>query len=148
MDGSIISILGKVLIFDYDQTDVKLFDYDPRYQYCMSKLGELGASHDDSQVTVFVISTKRLDLVGYYEPGHGEAWRASFDIYSIQWPEKKALGMHTIVSDPPQEVMSTGYGSLGPTTGNLDDITQWIISLLSKTTFFDPPLTTYFDPPG
>lgn len=129
MDNATIKIYGKVMLFDYDQSEVKLFDYYRRYMYCMAYLEDLAASPYDNEITVFIISTKKLNLVGYYEPGRGEAYRASFTIYVINWSQKKPLGMHTILSNPPKAVKSSGAGRLGDVTGDVYDIVKWILSL-------------------
>jgi hypothetical protein len=55
--------------------------------------------------TVFFVKTTKLDYVGQYisettgAPG-ANGYRAQFDIYVVKYPEKTAIGKHTIISEP------------------------------------------------
>ena len=126
MNDSAISIKGNVLIFD------------PRLGsggWVISTLlgEELRASYNDKEITVFIVETKQLELVGHYDP-ELEGWaayRARYDIYVIYWPEKKPVGSHTIFSDPPPHIEVTGSGEPGKLgrIGNIEDVVRWIETL-------------------
>lgn len=124
-----IAVSGGVALVDDDYTDQKQFPfYTSRSE---AVLGDIVLESSYSDVTIFVVRTTRLALVGNYAPGGGQAYRAQFDIYAVQFPRGEPLGTHTIQSIPPQEVLSSG-GHGGEVIGNIDDVLLWIKSLPRK----------------
>jgi len=127
-----IAVSGKVMLLDDDSTAQHQFPFFTSRSQAI--LGDLVASPQgsDRNITVFIIRTRRLALVGNYAPGGGRAYSAQFDIYAVQLPKVEPLGMHTIKSPPSLEVFSRGRGTLGDVIGTFDDVLFWIKSLQQK----------------
>ena len=97
---------------------------------------------ETEQITFFLVSAQPLDLVGYYSYGLSAnpdrdtpAYRAKYDIYIFYWPEREAVGVHTIISDPPTHSEYTGaeHGfkveEKWAVVGDIDDVQDWCKSL-------------------
>lgn len=93
MGDARISIRGKCLVWDVIKD---------RRSGAYSKLpGELKASSPDSQITVFMIVAQRNVMVGRYSTSGQPAYRQYMDVCVAYWPERKAVGMHPVVSREP-----------------------------------------------
>lgn len=121
---------GKVIVYEVDSNHWpgwKLFKW--KDGVMPSEWSDLKASPNDEEITIFFVSTTKLGQIGYYECD-AQAYKARFDIYVIYWPEKQAVGMHTIFSDPPEGILTRGGGCLhDDVVGDIWDIYSWIESL-------------------
>jgi len=114
-----ITIRGRCLVWDV-ATDSRSYTY---YKLPV----KLQASSSDSQITVFMVLPERNVLVGYYSISRQPAYRQYMDVCVVHWPEKKAVGMYSIVSKEPlisrQVRNSPEYGDPN------EPIARWIESL-------------------
>ena len=79
------------------------------------------------QITLFMVLPPKNQLVGYYSISHQAGYRQYTDVCVATWPEKKPLGMHSIIEEPSLEraVKSTPeYGDFFD-----DPIADWIEGL-------------------
>jgi hypothetical protein len=135
-----IMLSGKAVVLDADAELPK------NYVFFGEHLGfvatwKLRAHADDKRITIFMVSTTKLDkcanygtpieiqkLVNRFEdpiPGYC----ARYDIYVIYWPEKQAVGMKTIISQPPAELTFKAGHAPTEWVGNAADIYSWIETL-------------------
>ena len=89
----LISIQGRALVWDMTlKSRSGAYGKLPR---------DLRASSSDSQITVFMVVGKRNDLVGTYSISGQPGYREYIDICVAYWPEKKPVGMCSVVSKEP-----------------------------------------------
>jgi len=114
-----ISILGKCLVWDMTKNS--------RSDAHAKLSRELRASSSDNQITVFMVMPERNVLVGHYSISGEPGYRQYVDVLVAYWPEKRAVGMHSVVSKEPassrpvQDVPEYGDSS--------EKIARWINSL-------------------
>lgn len=89
-----ITILGKVLVWDISSNS--------RSGVHTFLPGELEAKSSDPQITVFMVQPERKVLVGYYSISGEPAYQQFVDVCVVYWPQKKAVGMHSVVSKEPR----------------------------------------------
>ena len=115
-----VQIKGKCLVWDeqFDRLDSDVSNSLPL---------ALVAKPDDSPVTVFMILPIRYIKEAQYTVSGQPAYRAYADICVIYWPEKVAVGMHTVMGGLPEKTRvprkEPGYGSASAAIAN------WIIGL-------------------
>ena len=92
-DGA-IEIHGRSLVWDMAEKGVssvqELLPSDMKTRY------------NESHITIFVVMPLRQEYVGRYSISHQPAFRQYIDVCVIAWPEKKPLGMHSILSKEPR----------------------------------------------
>jgi hypothetical protein len=89
-----ISVRGKCLVWDMatnDRSDVHGMLYNV-----------MKGSSSDNPLTVFMVLPERNVMVGRYSVSDEPAYRQYMDICVVYWPEKKPVGMHSIVSKEPR----------------------------------------------
>lgn len=92
-DGA-IEIHGRCLVLDMSEKDVS------SVQRLLPR--EMKAEYNESHITIFVVTTLRQEYVGRYAVSDQPAFRQYADVCIIAWPEKKPLGMHSIISREPR----------------------------------------------
>lgn len=114
-----ISVRGKYLVWDVTK--------DSRSAAHGKLSREIRASSSDSQITVFMVLPERNVMVGRYSISHEPAYRQYMDVCVTYWPEKKAVGMHSVVSKKPR---SSRPVQQSPEYGDPNEpIVRWINSL-------------------
>lgn len=80
--------------------------------------------------TFFLVKSQKLERMGIYENTQMSAYRGKFYIYVVYLPEKRVIGMHTIISDPP-ELVSYYNGTYigGENIGDTRDVSDWVKNL-------------------
>jgi hypothetical protein len=89
-----ISIKGKCLVWDITT------DLPSRANGILPKEFKSGLS--DRQVTVFMILPEREVMAGCYSISGEPGYRQYMDVCVAYWPEKRAVGMRSIVSKEPR----------------------------------------------
>jgi len=111
-----IAVRGKCLVWDIHGDRLSQADrYLPE---------NLKATGNDKQLTVFMVAVRKNVLVGRYSASKRGAYRQFVDVYVAYWPQKRAVGAHSLVTQPPPNVRKVQaraeYGHPGPT------IAHWI----------------------
>ena len=119
MGDSPIFIRGKCLVWDTPKNS---------RSGAHAKLpGELKARSSDRQITVFMVLRERNVMVGRYSISNEPGYRQYMDVCVVYWPEKKAVGMHSVVSKEPVSSRTVEYA---PEYGDpTEPIARWISSL-------------------
>ena len=114
-----ISIRGKCLVWDVAK--------DSRSDAHSMLSGGIEASSSDPQITVFMVLPERNVMVGRYSVSNEPAYRQYMDVCVVYWPEKKAVGMHSVVSKEPR---SSRPVENNPEYGDPNEpIAKWISGL-------------------
>jgi len=130
--GNKIEIIGKVLVWDMDYNSESAVNY-------KLKIASIAKSSSDKPVTVFMLK-ERSEKVGNYSISGQSAYRKYVDIAVAYWPEKKAVGFHSIVSEDPRSWRPVRdkpeYGDVyGP-------VVTWIDSLADLKNYIIPFIPT------
>lgn len=114
-----ISMRGKCLVWDV--TD----DFYSGAHHILPE--ELKADSSDDPLTVFLVLPERNESVGRYSVSDEPGYRQYVDVCVVYWPEKKAVGMHSVVSKHPRMFRPVKYS---PEYGNPDEpVARWINTL-------------------
>ena len=93
---------------------------------------ERQAHFTDKVKTVFLVTTTRLESFGKYTDGT-PSFRARYTIAVVHYPDNRAVGVKTLLSDPPPEItkLLNHPGATGPSeiVGSPGDVYRWIDSL-------------------
>jgi len=143
LDDKGIVISGKVVVFDYwgcehvgngSEGDTIAAGFEGLERY----LGDMGGTHSDPELTVFVVKTTRLERKGYYRVTtvkKAKAFRGQHDVYVIAYPSLESLGSKRFVCNPPPplkylEHYYVGGGSYIPdVVGNKAEFISWLEGL-------------------
>jgi hypothetical protein len=140
-DSPTISLRGGALVLDMDTGD----DFTGWHVASdISKRIFPRAGTFDRRITVFLVSTQRQEYLANYRMAGGlcnmptdsalysdyckgaSAYRARYDVCVVYWPERQAVGIKSLSSDPPGEV---GNAFSGEIVGQPTDVYSWIESL-------------------
>lgn len=117
--GDRIAVYGRALVWDMQSNSRS--DVNAQLQ------SSLQAKSTDRPITVFMVIGTRNEQVGTYSISKEPAYRQYVDIAVASWPEKKALGFHSVVSNEPRssrQVQSTPeYGGIN------QPVADWINTL-------------------
>ena len=117
--GDTIAIVGKVLVWDMHG--------DSRSGAQGMLPGLLKAESTDKPITIFMVVGKRDERVGTYSISRQPAYREYVDIAVAYWPEKTAVGFHSVVSGEPRSSRPVqGTPEYGDPS---EPIAKWIESL-------------------
>lgn len=118
-DSGSVTIRGKALVWDMRS--------DSRSGAHGMLPSELKASSSDSKITVFMVLGERTVHVGTYSISGQPGYRQYMDICVADWPEKKAVGMASVVSKEPRQARPVQHS---PEYGDPNEpIVNWIASL-------------------
>lgn len=88
-----VSVRGKCLVWDITKNSRSgAHSLLPR---------KLRATSSDDEMTIFMVLPPREELVGYYSVSGQPAYREYVDVCVVYWPQKKAVGLHSVVSKEP-----------------------------------------------
>jgi hypothetical protein len=88
---------------------------------------KLRATSSDNEITVFMVLPQREELVGHYSVSKQPGYRQYVDVCVVYWPQKKAVGMHSVISKDPPLVRKVTHS---PEYGDPSKpIASWIESL-------------------
>ena len=90
-----ISVRGKCLVWDITKND-RSGVHGMLYNF-------MKGCSSDNPLTVFMVLPERNVMVGRYSVSNEPAYRQYMDICVVYWPEKKAVGMHSVVSKEPRQ---------------------------------------------
>lgn len=119
LNDSRFKIKGKCLVWDLSNNSLHhAHDLLPR---------EMRYDSGPANVTVFLVTAKQSQLVGHYSISGEPAYRQWVDVYIIQAPEMKAVGIYELVSLDPRSSRPVQHTpEYGDPTQPLAD---WITSL-------------------
>jgi hypothetical protein len=141
-DSTAISLRGHALVLDMDTGD----DFTGwRFASDISKMTFPRANTFDREITVFLVSEQEQEYLGDYHSTNpscsfgfnkeslvckgASAYRARYDVCAVYWPERQAVGMKTLFSNPPGEaVIAFSLYSVN-IVGEPKDVYSWIGSL-------------------
>jgi hypothetical protein len=117
--GTDVRIFGKVLVWD--------MRVDSRHSVQGKLPASLRAKSADKKITVFMILGERVQQVGTYSVSGEPAYRTYTDIAVAVWPDKRAIGFFSAIS---QEPPSTRPVKRTPEYGSTrEPIATWIKNL-------------------
>ena len=94
-EAEIIPIKGKILVWDLKASS--------RSKAHTEVPSELRIGEKEKRVTVFFVTAEQNVLVGHYSVSRQPAYRRYVDVYVIYWPDKKAVGRHSVVGYDPRQ---------------------------------------------
>jgi hypothetical protein len=84
-------------------------------------------------VTVFLISAEQEMLVGYYSISNKPGYRRWVDVYVVQYPEMKPIGIHEFVGFDPTKRRPVKYEPEYGVINTKRLVADWIESLPTET---------------
>jgi hypothetical protein len=90
-------------------------------------------SYPNEPLTVFYVAIHNAANGGDYEVGHyglfgPNAYEVCFDVYCIEWPERKPVAKRSIWSHPAEKHLDTHL----KVWGNEDDVNKWLDEISKK----------------